>query len=99
MIGQTIEWRAEAMAFSWPVVQRVSDCVASVLCEPLHGHALREVLPNETVGVLGRASLPRRVRCHEVDRYARSPSICSYPSVSFAVLFHAPVDGLVVDLE
>lgn len=72
MIGQAIEWGAEAVAFPRPVVQRVGDCAASVLCEPFHGRSLREVLPKHAVGVLVRTSLPRGVRCREVDRYARS---------------------------
>src|SRR5688500_18011192 len=62
----------EAVAFPWPVVQSAGDCVAPVLREPLHRGALRDVLPNEAVGVLVRASFPRRVRRREVDRYARS---------------------------
>jgi len=71
VIGESIERRAKAVAFSRSIVQCVRDCVASVLCQPLHRRALRDVLPNEAVGVLVRASFPRRVRSRKVDRYAR----------------------------
>ena len=72
MFGKAIEWRSEAVAFSGAVVQGVSDCVAPVLSKPFHGCTLRYVLANQTIGVLVRASFPRRVRGCEVDRHTGS---------------------------
>ena len=88
VIGESIEWRAKAMTFPWPVVQGVGDRVAPVLGEPLHGRAFRDVLPNEAVRVLVRASFPRRVRRGEVDRYAGSSL-----DVFVAVELRTVVDG------
>src|SRR5690348_8656438 len=54
-------------ASSWPVVEFVGDLVQVALGPPAQIGAFREVLAEQTVGVLVGATLPRRVWVSEVD--------------------------------
>ena len=55
------------MPLSRPAVQIVADLVALSLSHRAHARSLRKVLPEQPVEVLVAASLPRVVRCCEVD--------------------------------
>src|SRR6266545_538962 len=70
MLGQELERCAKSVALPWPVVQGTGNVVAPLLCKTLHRCTLRDVLANQSVGVLVRASLPGSVWCGEVDRHA-----------------------------
>jgi hypothetical protein len=63
-------------------VQLVCDRFAVCLSEPAHGPAFRQVLANETVRVLVRATFPRVVGSGEVDEDARCFLDLAVPSWS-----------------
>ena len=70
MLGQKLERRAKSVTLPGSVVQGAGDVVAPFLCKALHRRAFRDVLANQSVGVLVRASLPGSVRRGKVDRHA-----------------------------
>ena len=67
MVSEDLNGRSVAVALAWPVVQLQSDFSATGLSEVLHGGALGAVLPNEPVGVLVGATLPRVIRSGKVE--------------------------------
>lgn len=60
----------KSVTLPWSVVQGTGDVVAPLLCKTLHRCVLRDVLANQSVGVLVRTSLPGSVWRGEVDRHA-----------------------------
>src|SRR5215204_2280865 len=59
-----------AQGFAWPAIEGRSYRCKVVRAVLGQVGALREVLPQQPVGVLVRAALPRAVRVAEVDRHA-----------------------------
>src|SRR5215213_1475103 len=59
-----------AQGFAWPAIEGRSHRCKVVRAVLGQVGALREVLPQQPVGVLVRAALPRAVRVAEVDRHA-----------------------------
>ena len=58
MFGEALERRVKPVTLPRSVIERAGDRVTSLLCQPLHGRAFGDVLPNEAVRVFVRASLP-----------------------------------------
>jgi len=58
------------VAFPRSVVEGVGDLIAAALGDVLHGRSFREILANETVGVLVGTSFPGMVWSGEVDLHS-----------------------------
>ena len=76
------------MAFTRSVVDREGNSVAARLIDVLHGSALRQVLSNETVGVLIDAAFPRVIGSGEVEGRTSGSF-----DVAIAMEFGSVVDG------
>ena len=61
------KWGSEAEHFSGPIVETVGDFVEVFLRINIQVDALRQILPDEAVGVFVCGSLPRTVGVAEVD--------------------------------
>src|SRR3954468_14808544 len=62
--------RSPAQGLAWPAIEGCSHRREVVRTVPAQVSALREVLPQQPVGVLVRAALPWAVRVAKVDRHA-----------------------------
>jgi len=76
------------VAFTRSVVECEGDGVAACLIDVLHGSALRQVLSNETVGVLVNTAFPGVIGSGKVERRTGGSF-----DVAIAVEFGSVVDG------
>jgi len=76
------------VALTRSVVECEGDHVAARLSDVLHRSALRQVLSNETVGVLVDAAFPGAIGSGEVERRTRGSF-----DVAIAMEFGSVVDG------
>jgi hypothetical protein len=68
MLVQGVGGSSPAEDFSWPCVECVHDRLELLGTPARHVGPLREVLAQQSVGVLVCAALPRTVRIGELDR-------------------------------
>ena len=69
-LGELLEWSAEAVALTRPIVERAGDGIAVCLREALHRGALGQVLANQSVRVLVGSTFPGVVGSGEINRNA-----------------------------
>jgi len=55
------------MPFSWAVVELAGDGITGLLRQVFEAHSFRQILADQTVGVLIRSSLPGVVRGGEIE--------------------------------
>jgi len=87
-VSENLDRGEVLVAFTRSVVDREGNGVAARLIDVLHGSALRQVLSNETVGVLVDAAFPRVIGSGKVERRAGSSF-----DVAIAMEFGSVVDG------
>ena len=67
--GEQLRWTPEAQRLAGSGIQYPDHCIQLFLGEATHVTTFRQVLPQQTVGVLVDAALPGTVRIGEVNRH------------------------------